>query len=64
MDILYRVQCLRRNRFHRLVAVDLNQTPFGLVIVHQGQRLPLIGLQAFGNNLLPVVLAATNLRAV
>ena len=34
------------------VAVDLHQSPLGVVILHQRQRLALVGLQTFGNNFL------------
>ena len=58
IDMLNSTKCLPHHFFDRLIAIDSHQPPPGRVIVHQGQRLPLIGFQPFFDNVFPVVGAA------
>src|SRR5271166_47411 len=64
IDILECAERLCRYRFHRLIAVHLDQSTAAAVIVHQGQRKLLVGLQALRDDLFRIVPALHQWGAV
>src|SRR5215470_17922269 len=55
---------LSRNFLRRSVAINFPQPPLAAVIIDQGKRLTLVGLQALGDDFLGVVLARHQLRTI